>query len=433
VQLGADVHAQDQDGRVALQWAAVSGQAETVKALAELGADVRARDKDQLTALDWAKRNGHEATVKVLEDLVKELIREMTQPYLQKYSYAELAHATGNFSPASKIGEGGFGKVYKGQLLGMQVAVKKLDSNSMQGQDELHRELEILGSMSHRHLVHLYGWCQTERCLVYELCEKGSLEECLPQLRWYDRVRVAKEVCLAVIFLHKRKPDGIIHRDIKPSNILLDQLGTVKLADVGLGKILYKAGMNPGGADPTCVMTSTIVGTFAYTDPEYMRTGLVSYSSDVYSLGVLFLHMLTGRSANSQVRICDFVEDAIKTNKESLIDTAAGLWPLAHAEEFAKIALRCVQEQRNKRPDLERDVLPKLMQLFAQCTPGVVEDILDEDQSLCVVCMHAARTHTFLPCGHRCVCGSDADKLMSSTKLCPICRENATSVVRIYI
>jgi len=515
VQLGADVHAQDQDGRVALQWAAVSGQAETVKALAELGADVRARDKDQLTALDWAKRNGHADTVEVLEDLVKASTKEMKdkkfvvaslsahlrkdarrgcvddirklvtdgadvhssghggltalhwaaagghtevvkvleelgadvgahdengrmalhlamdkghqetvklllemhtksleqskkqvpaghahnagqgkrhyqskgdriirrklsahvnrenavrQLFLQKYSYAELANATGNFSPALKIGEGGFGKVYKGQMLGMQVAVKQLDSDSMQGQDELHRELEILGTISHRHLVHLYGWCQTERCLVYELCEKGSLEECLPQLRWHDRVRVAKEVCLGLLFLHNRKPDGVIHRDIKPSNILLDQHGTAKLADVGLGKILHKAGMDSRRTDPSYVMTSTIVGTFAYTDPEYMRTGQVSYGSDIYSLGVLFLHMLTGNSADSQVRISDFVKDTMSSGHGSFVDEAAGEWPPSDAQKFAEIALKCVEERRNMRPDLERDVLPTLEMLHARCS-----------------------------------------------------------------
>jgi len=189
--------------------------------------------------------------------------------HLQVYTHAELAEATENFSPAAVIGKGGFGKVYKGKLLrGMPVAIKKLDTDSMQGPNELYRELEILGTISHRHIVRLYGWCQEVPCLVFELCENGSLDTCLPKLHWDDRVRVATEVCRALIFLHTRKPAGVIHRDIKPSNVLLDHGWNAMLADVGVGKLLPTAEM-------THVATSTLAGTFIYMDPDYLATGQV--------------------------------------------------------------------------------------------------------------------------------------------------------------
>jgi len=350
--------------------------------------------------------------------------------HLQAYTYAELVAATDNFSSQALIGEGGFGKVYRGKLLEMPVAIKRLEHHSMQGQDELYRELEVLGTISHRHLVNLYGWCQEGRCLVYELCERGSLEDCLPQLRWNDRVRVAAEVCRALLFLHKRKPNGVIHRDIKPSNVLLDHYWNAKLADVGLGKILCHSGLESVQRDASCVKAS-LVGTYAYMDPEYMRTGQVSFSSDIFSLGMLLLQMITGKSTRD-VDILDFVESAVVKKNGSFVDRAAGEWPTAHAVAFAKLALQCTEDRKSKRPDLEREILPILKKLHDQCTANDVEDTSNQDQILCVVCMDAAITHAFLPCGHRCVCKHDGIALMMREQPCPICRTQATDVVQIY-
>jgi len=350
--------------------------------------------------------------------------------HLQAYSYAELEAATDNFSPRALIGEGGFGKVYRGKLLEMPVAIKQLDHESMQGQGELFRELEVLGTISHRHLVNLYGWCQEGRCLVYELCERGSLEDCLPLLRWNDRVRVATEVCRALLFLHKRKPNGIIHRDIKLSNVLLDDYWNSKLADVGLGKILCNSELESIRRDPSSV-TASIVGTYAYIDPEYMRTGQVSFSSDIYSLGMLLLQMIAGKSMHD-VDIQDIVENAVESGNASFVDEAAGEWPFACAMAFAKLGLQCTEARKKKRPDLEAEILPALNNLCHQYKASAAEDTPTQDESTCVVCMDAPTTHAFMPCGHRCVCQRDANALMMHDGICPICRTQATAVIRIY-
>jgi len=466
VDLGADVRAQNEQGRTALHQAAVHGHTEAVKVLVELGAHVRARDELGRMALDLAVDNGHTETVNVLEGMVASSFAQAqealpnvdTNPpdrehiasdsaetfprpdqrnaskfsHLQAYSYAELAEATDRFSPQSKIGEGGFGTVYRGKLLGMPVAIKVLDSDSMQGQKELFSELEILGTISHRHIVNLYGWCPEEFCLVYELCEKGSLDDCLSQLRWHNRVRVATEVCRALLFLHKRKPEGVIHRDIKPSNVLLDHYWNVKLSDVGLGKILCSEGMRSIRNNHTGAMTSTMVGTFAYMDPEYLTSSKVSFSSDVYSLGMLLLQMITGLPARGDVTSRDVAEDAVAGNVVSLVDEAAGQWPLNHALAFTKLALRCAEVRRRGRPDLETEVLPALEKLYAECQSIEPTDGQHADRSVCVVCMDAPVTHAFLPCGHRCVCKQDAAALMARDMVCPMCRMRVIKAIRIY-
>jgi len=202
---------------------------------------------------------------------------------------------------------------------------------------------------------------------VYELCENGSLDECLPQLRWHDRVRVATEVCRALLFLHKRKPEGVIHRDIKPSNVLLDGLWNAKLSDVGLGKILSSEAMTSIRQRSVCKKSSQLAGTFSYMDPDYMAHGQVSFSSDVYSLGMLLLTVIIGEPAQGNMTSREIAEDAVEGANDSFVDEKAGPWPLQHALAFAKLALHCADPRRRRRPDLEKDVLPALEKLYAEC------------------------------------------------------------------
>jgi len=267
---------------------------------------------------------------------------------------------------------------------------------------------------------------------VYELCEKGSLEDCLPQLRWYDRVRVATEISRALLFLHKRKPDGVIHRDIKPSNVLLDGLWTAKLSDVGLGKILSIERMTMMLQRPTRKMSTQVVGTFSYIDPEYISSGQVCFGSDVYSLGVLLLTMITGKPTDRNMTIREIAEDAVDGKNNSFIDKNAGQWPLQHAMAFVKLALRCAEHRRRSRPDLEKDVLPELEKLYAACPVREAANKHDEKFNVCVVCMDAPTTHAFVPCGHKCVCQSDADRTMARSKACPLCFKKATGIMRIH-
>nr|CAB3460977.1 unnamed protein product [Digitaria exilis] len=180
-------------------------------------------------------------------------------------SYADLAAATGGFSDANLLGQGGFGHVYRGTLeVAGEVAIKRLRPGSGQGDREFHAEVEIISRVHHRHLVSLVGYCihGDQRLLVYEYVPNKTLE------------------------LHLHGDPRIIHRDIKAANILLDYNFEPKVSDFGLAKI------QP--ASDTHVSTR-VMGTFGYLAPEYATTGKVTDRSDVYSFGVVLLELITGR------------------------------------------------------------------------------------------------------------------------------------------
>mmetsp|Transcript_46280 Transcript_46280/g.86329 ORF Transcript_46280/g.86329 Transcript_46280/m.86329 type:complete len:518 (+) Transcript_46280:299-1852(+) len=347
---------------------------------------------------------------------------EQHYSHIQQYSVEEIKAATNNFASDTEIGEGGFGKVYRGVLNGMHVAIKQLGPDSMQGEEELNQELKVLGGLHHRHLINLYGWCPEERCIVYELCENGSLATGLPRMGWFGRVRVATEIARALLFLHTRRPNAILHRDIKPENILLDDQWSTKLADMGLAKHFPEMGL-----DHTH-MSTRIVGTVAYLDPEYLGTGQVRASSDVYSFGLVLLQMLTGRPVRGGERIQTTVQTAL-ANNATFIDIAAGAWPITQATEFARLALECAHLQPGSRPCLKTSILPRLEELYKQAQGSFNSG----EETVCAICLDASVTHAFVPCGHRCVCKHDAELVMAqSNKRCPICRAPPTQVIQIY-
>ncbi|GLC46283.1 hypothetical protein PLESTM_001853700 [Pleodorina starrii] len=313
-------------------------------------------------------------------------------PGSRTYGYEELVAATGNFSPANKLGEGGYGPVYRGWLDGIPVAVKVMDTSEdcMQGRSEFEAEVSILSSLHHPHVVLLIGSCPDKGILVYELLPNGSLESHLfgagggsggggagssgavAALSWGARVRIAAEVASALLFLHTA-PTPIVHMDLKPANILLDTHLTAKLGDVGLARLAptlarpagHTAAMMRAGT--STVRDSKLVGTFQYMDPEYMQTGQYSARSDVYALGLVLLQMLTGRQGK------EVISQVEKQRRGPLgigpcIDPRAGPWPAAEATAFADLALRCVAYSRQDRPDLRTVILPTLMQLKQRAT-----------------------------------------------------------------
>ena len=249
----------------------------------------------------------------------------------------------------------------------------------------------------------------------------------------------------------------MLHRDIKPENVLLDYSWNAKLADVGVGRFLGNETSEQG---VTHVFTSTLVGTFGYMDPEYLTTGKLGFSSDVYSFGVLMLQMLTGRAllGGSEMSIQDIMEEALQAGSNEFVDASAGEWPLHSASAFGKLGLKCAHYRRKARPALETEVLPLLEQLLVEaqeicndsawrpafasndvagCSGAVkasnhisTED--DSDPLCCVVCLDEIPTHAFVPCGHRCVCSADAERVMAESKLCPVCRAPAHQAIRIF-
>ncbi|XP_072951003.1 cysteine-rich receptor-like protein kinase 6 [Typha angustifolia] len=204
--------------------------------------------------------------------------------------------ATEDFAEVNKLGEGGFGAVYKGMLPdGQEIAVKRLSRHSGQGVGELKNELILVAKLQHKNLVRLLGVCleAQEKLLVYEFVPNRSLDTILfdddrrHELDWGKRYKIINGVARGLLYLHKDSQVKIIHRDLKASNILLDADMSPKISDFGLARLF--------GGDQTQGITSRVVGTFGYMAPEYAMLGHISIKSDVFSFGVLVLEILTGR------------------------------------------------------------------------------------------------------------------------------------------
>ncbi|XP_047978744.1 L-type lectin-domain containing receptor kinase IX.1-like [Salvia hispanica] len=226
----------------------------------------------------------------------------------RRFSYGELAAATGNFAEESKLGEGGFGGVYRGYLknLDSYIAVKRVSKNSKQGAKEYASEVKIISRLRHRNLVQLIGWCHEKRelLLVYELQPNGSLDSHLfnrknRPLNWETRFKVTRGLAAALLYLHEECDQCVVHRDIKSSNVMLDSAFNAKLGDFGLARVID----HDKGSQ-----TTIIAGTMGYMAPECMMTGRASKESDVYSFGIVALEISTGRRPISgQVRTVEWV------------------------------------------------------------------------------------------------------------------------------
>ncbi|EEF44126.1 U-box domain-containing protein 35 [Ricinus communis] len=281
----------------------------------------------------------------------------------RKYSIEEIEAATEFFSESRKIGEGGYGPVYKCYLDHTSVAIKVLRPDAAQGRSQFQQEVEVLSCIRHPNMVLLLGACPEYGCLVYEYMANGSLDDRLfrrgntPPLSWQLRFRIAAEIGTSLLFLHQTKPEPLVHRDLKPANILLDRNYVSKISDVGLARLVP-----PSVADNVTQyrMTST-AGTFCYIDPEYQQTGMLGIKSDIYSLGIMFLQILT---AKPPMGLTHHVERSLeKDTFEEMLDPAVPDWPVEEAKCFARLALKCSELRRKDRPDLGNVVLPELNRL----------------------------------------------------------------------
>ncbi|KAK7272576.1 hypothetical protein RJT34_29260 [Clitoria ternatea] len=275
------------------------------------------------------------------------------------YTYEELLTATEGFSPANKIGEGGFGSVYKGRLRnGSLAAIKVLSSESRQGVNEFLTEIKVITNIEHENLVKLYGCCVegNHRILVYGYLENNSLAQTLIgrssiHFNWHTRQNICIGVARGLAFLHDEVQPHIIHRDIKASNILLDKDLQPKISDFGLAKLIA----------PNLTHISTLVaGTFGYVAPEYAIRNQVTRKSDVYSFGVLLLEVISGRCNTNRrlpaeeryliIRAWDLFE---RGELESLVDVSLGRnFNIEEARRFCKIGLLCIQDNLQLRPSM---------------------------------------------------------------------------------
>ncbi|MED6222847.1 hypothetical protein PIB30_068410 [Stylosanthes scabra] len=332
----------------------------------------KARSKAALETAEAAKRiaeaeanrrvNAEMKALKEAEEMRKLLDNlAQTDERYRKYTIQEIEAATESFSESRKIGEGGYGPVYKCYLDHTPVAVKVLRQDSAQGKSQFQQEIDILSCIRHPNMVLLVGACPEHGILIYEYMANGSLEDCMFQkkgivLSWKLRFRIAADVATGLLFLHQTKPEPLVHRDLKPANILLDHNFVSKISDVGLARLLPAVAENV----TQCCMTSA-AGTFCYIDPEYQQTGMLGVKSDVYSLGIILLQLLTGRAP---MGLAHQVERSIE--KEALgeiLDPSVTDWPLEEALCLAKLGLTCAELRRKDRPDLAQHVLPQLKKL----------------------------------------------------------------------
>ncbi|KAK2979698.1 hypothetical protein RJ640_002870 [Escallonia rubra] len=302
------------------------------------------------------------SSIRINEDLAQSF-----GPDLFDFQHGELRAITQNFSSNFLLGEGGFGKVYKGYVdeslrpgLKVQaVAVKLLDIEGLQGHREWLAEVIFLGQLRHPNLVKLIGYCceDEERLLVYEFMPRGSLENHLfkrlsVSLPWCTRLKIAIGAAKGLAFLHgAEKP--VIYRDFKTSNVLLDSEFNAKLSDFGL------ATMGPEGSNTH--VTTRVMGTYGYAAPEYVSTGHLTTRSDIYSFGVVLLELMTGRRAMDKTRakteqnLVDWARPYLTSSRRlrCIMDPRlGGQYSVKGAKEMAFIALQCVSLNPKDRPKM---------------------------------------------------------------------------------
>ncbi|KAK3037183.1 hypothetical protein RJ639_030076 [Escallonia herrerae] len=297
----------------------------------------------------------------------------LSGPHFPSYSFLEIIEATQNFDPSRKIGEGRCGSVYKGLLQHTKVAVRMLPFCGSQGGLEFEDEVRVLSMVRHPNLVTLIGTCPESRSLIYEYLENGSLEDHLacrgkaPPLPWHARIRIASEICSALVFLHSNNP-CFIHGNVNLKSILLDANLVSKLGDFGIYRLI------PDGGDsvyPTTLSIKIKPEASVYMDPEFLMTGKLTTGSDVYSFGVILLRMLTGRPAWA---IVNDVKCALeKGNFDEVLDFSAGDWAVEQAKQLARLALRCCEEKHLSWPDLVSDVWTVIEPMRNLCSPPCLE------------------------------------------------------------
>ncbi|XP_059076984.1 L-type lectin-domain containing receptor kinase IX.1-like [Cryptomeria japonica] len=214
----------------------------------------------------------------------------------RRFSCAELCAATGNFCDKEKLGQGGFGGVYRGILpdTAEAVAVKRISKSSKQGRKEYVSEVTTISRLRHRNLVQLLGWCHQkgELLLVYEYLPNGSLDKHIfgkeeDTLSWEKRYSIACDIASALVYLHEDWEQRFVHRDVKASNVMLDSNFNAKLGDFGLARLMDR--------DQTASHTTVVAGTRGYLAPECYITGKISPEADVYSFGAVTLEIACGR------------------------------------------------------------------------------------------------------------------------------------------
>ncbi|EMS46773.1 L-type lectin-domain containing receptor kinase IV.1 [Triticum urartu] len=280
-----------------------------------------------------------------------------------RFSYKDLYHATEGFKNKNLLGEGGFGKVYKGVLpvSNLEVAVKKVSHESRQGMKEFIAEVVSIGRLRHRYLVQLLGYCRREHelILVYEYMPNGSLDKYLycgedkPTLDWTQRFGIINGIACGLWYLHEKWEKVVIHRDIKASNVLLDGEMNGRLGDFGLAR-LYDHG--------TDLQTTHVVGTMGYLAPELLRSGKASPLTDVFAFGTFLLEVACGQrpikqdSKDEHIMLVDWVREHCHngTLLQTMDTRLHGNYDKDKASMVLKLGLLCLHPLPSARPSMKQ-------------------------------------------------------------------------------
>ncbi|GLT66348.1 hypothetical protein SLA2020_387160 [Shorea laevis] len=316
------------------------------------------------------RQNNYRSSSSFLKDTTNTKdLDENTNAGLQFFDLSTIAAATNNFSPENKLGEGGFGPVYKGVLFnGKEIAIKRLSKYSGQGIEEFKNEITLIAKLQHRNLVRIVGCCieEDEKMLIYEYLPNKSLNSLIfvetkkSLLDWRKRFEIICGIARGILYLHHDSRLRIIHRDLKASNILLDAAMNPKISDFGMARIF--------GGDQIEENTKRVVGTYGYMSPEYAMEGLFSIKSDVYSFGVLLLEIISSRKISSYYvdhsSALNLIEHVWNLWKEGrameIVDSSLGEHSSSLADEVLRciqIALLCVQGSAADRPTMSTVVL----------------------------------------------------------------------------
>ncbi|KAI9403209.1 hypothetical protein POPTR_001G385400v4 [Populus trichocarpa] len=281
------------------------------------------------------------------------------------FSLRQIKHATNNFDPANKIGEGGFGPVYKGVLSdGSVIAVKQLSAKSKQGNREFVNEIGMISALQHPHLVKLYGCCieGNQLLLVYEYLENNSLARALfgrdehqIKLDWQTRKKILLGIAKGLAYLHEESRLKIVHRDIKATNVLLDKDLNAKISDFGLAKL---------DEEENTHISTRIAGTIGYMAPEYAMRGYLTDKADVYSFGVVVLEIVSGKSNTNYrpkeefVYLLDWAYVLQEQgNLLELVDPSLGSnYSKIEALRMLNLALLCTNPSPTLRPSMSSAV-----------------------------------------------------------------------------
>ncbi|CAA0830452.1 Protein kinase superfamily protein [Striga hermonthica] len=311
---------------------------------------------------------------------------------LKDFTFSELKQATKNFSRTARLGEGGFGCVFKGVIRSSEdpskkidVAVKQLGRRGLQGHKEWVTEVNVLGIVEHPNLVKLIGYCAEDdergiqRLLIYEYMPNGSVEDHLSvrtistPLSWEMRLKIALDAARGLAYLHEEMDFQIIFRDFKSSNILLDEQWNAKLSDFGLARL--------GPAEGLTHVSTAVVGTLGYAAPEYVHTGRLTSKSDVWSFGVFLYELITGRRPldrnrpRAEQKLLEWVKPYLSDAKkfQMILDprlTKEGSKQiLRSAHKLSLVANRCLARLPRARPTMGevREMISQVLEASADC------------------------------------------------------------------